>query len=473
MKLHWKILISLSLGLIVGLYYQGRSVSISVHSNQAGVSSEISKYQNVSAIYNDSEIIINNECDLTQSIQKRVVSAKTSGAIFQVIDKVGVIFVRLLKMLIVPLVFISVVLGITNVGSGKRLGRLGFKTLTYYLCTSLFAIVIGLTLANVIEPGSGIDTQTCFKSKELKTPDSLIDIVVRMIPTNPFEAMSVGTISVDRDSSKVSTSPDMLGIIFFSVLLGICINLVGGDIKKRLSQLFSDLYEVVTKLASLIISIAPYGVFGLIVSKVGTSGTDTFILVGKYMITIALGLSIHILIVLPVIFYMLTGINPRKHYTAMASAMTTAFSTSSSSATLPVTTKCVRENVGASKEVTGFVLPLGATVNMDGTALYECAGVLFIAQVLGIDLGLAEQTIVVITALLASIGAAGIPSAGLVMIFIVTEAVGIPAMDAGLIIGIMLAVDRPLDMLRTMVNVFSDSTGAAIIAHSEGERIYP
>ena len=212
--------------------------------------------------------------------------------------------------------------------------------------------------------------------------------------------------------------------------------------------------------------------FGLIVSKVATSGVGRFMLVGKYMLTITLGLSIHILVVLPIIFYLITRINPLKHYRAMASAMTTAFSTSSSSATLPVTTECVRNNVGASKEVTGFVLPLGATVNMDGTALYECAGVLFIAQVLGIDLDISAQIVVVVTALLASIGAAGIPSAGLVMIFIVTEAVGIPSESAGWIIGIMLAVDRPLDMFRTMVNVFSDSTGAAIIAHSEGEKIY-
>ena len=171
-------------------------------------------------------------------------------------------------------------------------------------------------------------------------------------------------------------------------------------------------------------------------------------------------------------FFILTKISPLKHFKAMASAMATAFSTSSSSATLPVTMKCVKENVKASKEVSGFVLPMGATINMDGTALYECAGVIFISQVLGVELTLSQQFIVVITALLASIGAAGIPSAGLVMIFIVTQAVGFNNDEVAMIIGAMLAVDRPLDMLRTMVNVTSDSIGTAIIAHSEGEKLY-
>ena len=191
------------------------------------------------------------------------------------------------------------------------------------------------------------------------------------------------------------------------------------------------------------------------------------------MLTIAGGLAIHIFIVLPLLFYLLTGIHPLKHYRAMASALATAFATSSSNATLPITMRCVEENVGVSNKVTSFVLPMGATINMDGTALYECAGVLFISQVLGIDLSIANQFTIIITALLASIGAAGIPSAGLVMIFIVTQAVGFQDADVAVIIGAMLAVDRPLDMMRTMVNIFSDSIGASVIAKSEGETLYP
>ena len=205
---------------------------------------------------------------------------------------------------------------------------------------------------------------------------------------------------------------------------------------------------------------------------VATTGFGMFSAVGIYMITIITGLTIHILVVLPLIFFLLTKINPMIHFKAMASAMATAFSTSSSSATLPITMKCVKENVKASDETTNFVLPMGATINMDGTALYECAGVIFISQCLGIELSITQQFVVIITALLASIGAAGIPSAGLVMIFIVTQAVGFNDQDVAIIIGTMLAVDRPLDMFRTMVNIFSDSVGAAIIGNSEGESLY-
>jgi proton glutamate symport protein len=278
-----------------------------------------------------------------------------------------------------------------------------------------------------------------------------------MIPENPISAAANG---------------DVLSIIFFTLLLGVSITMLPVNSKKTLTDFFNALFQAIMYLTQMIIKLSPIGVFGLIVKTVSTSDLNLFYSVGKYMLTIAFGLSIHLFIVLPLIFFILTRINPLKHFKAMASAMATAFSTSSSSATLPVTIKCVNENVKASKEVSGFVLPMGATINMDGTALYECAGVIFISQILGIELTLTQQFIVVITALLASIGAAGIPSAGLVMIFIVTQAVGFNNEDVAVIIGAMLAVDRPLDMLRTMVNVTSDSIGTAIIAHSEGEKLY-
>ncbi len=237
-------------------------------------------------------------------------------------------------------------------------------------------------------------------------------------------------------------------------------------------NIFGSLFEAIMKLTEMVIKIAPFGVLGLITKAVATSGFDLFAAVGKYMLTIAAGLSIHLFAVLPVLFFLFTRINPFLHFKAIATAMATAFSTSSSNATLPVTIRCMEENAGVSNKVSSFVLPMGATVNMDGTALYECAGALFISQVLGFDLSVSQQFIVVLTALLASIGAAGIPSAGLVMIFIVTQAVGFNDADVALIIGTMLAVDRPLDMLRTMVNITSDSIGTAIIAKSEGENLY-
>ena len=226
-------------------------------------------------------------------------------------------------------------------------------------------------------------------------------------------------------------------------------------------------------ITGIIIKLAPFGVFGLIIKSVFHSSSNFIPSIGLYMLTILLGLSIHLLIILPLIFKLFTGISPIRHYKAMSKAMLTAFSTSSSSATLPVTMDCVRNNVGVSKTTSSFVLPLGATINMDGTALYECAGVLFISQAIGIELGIFQQLTIVFTALLASIGAAGIPSAGLVMIFIVLNSVGLSDHpEVGIIVGTMLAVDRPLDMLRTTINVTSDSIGASIIGKSEGEDLY-
>ena len=392
-----------------------------------------------------------------------ILSSDILLGLYELFVSFGVIFIKLLKMIIIPLIFTSIIVGVTSIGVTKRLGKLGLKTILYYICTSLFAIIIGLLLTNLLKPGINYsDNETLLSSESynyenLNTPDSTMDIFIRMIPENPVSAAANG---------------DILSIIFFTLLLGISITMLPDGNKKTLTEFFNALFQAIMYLTQMIIKLSPIGVFGLIVKTVSISDLNLFYSVGKYMMTIALGLTIHLFIVLPLIFFIFTKINPLKHFKAMASAMATAFSTSSSSATLPVTMKCVKENVNASKEVSGFVLPMGATINMDGTALYECAGVIFISQVLGVELTLSQQFIVVITALLASIGAAGIPSAGLVMIFIVTQAVGFNNDDVALIIGAMLAVDRPLDMLRTMVNVTSDSIGTAIIAHSEGEKLY-
>jgi|TARA_B110000263_G_scaffold79788_1_gene69762 Na+/H+-dicarboxylate symporter len=384
----------------------------------------------------------------------------SDSAFYSISTTLGVIFIKLLKMITIPLIFTSILTGITSISDFNQLGRIGFKTISYYMLTSLFAIIIGLGLTNILKPGNSYahsEATKVYDYSNLNTPDSTLDIFVRMIPTNPIAAATEG---------------DMLSIIFFTILLGIAITKLPKAHKEPLTSFFESLFQAIMNLTQMIIKLSPIGVFGLIVKTVSTSNLDLFYSIGKYMITIAIGLSIHVFIVLPMLFFILTRINPLKHFKAMSSAMATAFSTSSSSSTLPVTIKCVNENVKASKEVSGFVLPMGATINMDGTALYECAGVIFISQILGIELTITQQLIVVITALLASIGAAGIPSAGLVMIFIVTQAVGFRNEDVALIIGAMLAVDRPLDMFRTMVNVTSDSIGTAIIAHSEGEKLY-
>ena len=425
-QLHWQIFISMILGLLVGYIFSIKSITIP---------------------FINTVIILPSLLNINSSLYSLFITF-------------GIIFIKLLKMITIPLIFTSILTGITSISSFNKLGRIGLKTISYYLLTSLFAIIIGLGLTNTLKPGNSYvhsEATKVYDYTNLNTPDSTLDIFVRMIPTNPISAAANG---------------DMLSIIFFTILLGIAITRLSTDHKKNLTTFFESLFQAVMKLTQMIIKLSPIGVFGLIVKTVSTSNIELFYSIGKYMVTIAIGLSIHIFIILPVLFFLITGINPLKHFKAMSSAMATAFSTSSSSSTLPVTIKCVNENVKASKEVSGFVLPMGATINMDGTALYECAGVIFISQILGVELTISQQIIVVITALLASIGAAGIPSAGLVMIFIVTQAVGFSNEDVALIIGAMLAVDRPLDMFRTMVNVTSDSIGTAIIAHSEGEELY-
>ncbi|MFC1550256.1 dicarboxylate/amino acid:cation symporter [Candidatus Neomarinimicrobiota bacterium] len=373
----------------------------------------------------------------------------------------GTIFMRLLRMVIIPLILFSITSGVISLG--KNIGRVGVKTFGYYLMTSLLAILIGMALANIIRPGDGIDlniAQETFDAATLTTPSSPFDIVIRMVPVNPVQAAAEG---------------DILGLIFWCIVFGSVIPRLPDKSSEFMQNLFDAGFKAMMILTRGIIKFLPIGVFGLISTAVATVGFELFKGVAVYMVTIAIGLSFHTFIVLPIIFYLFTKINPIVHFRAIASAMATAFSTSSSGATLPVTMDCIENNAGVSNRITSFVLPLGATINMDGTALYECAGVLFITQALGFDLNIAQQLIIVITAFLASVGAAAIPSAGLVMIFIVLDAIGLGGNPgAAMIVGTMLAVDRPLDMYRTMVNITRDSIGAVIIAKSEGERgLYP
>jgi len=368
----------------------------------------------------------------------------------------GDTFVKLLKMIIVPLVLTSIVSGVASVGGGAGLGRLFSKTLGYYVLSSFLAILVGLVLVNLIQPGVGANIAGAAQQTlpELESPASVGDLLLRMIPTNVFDA---------------AAGNDMLGVIFFCILLGIAIAMLPDSHRAPLLALFGGGFEAMMKVTGWIIALAPIGVFGLITKVVGTSGLDAFRALALYMITIATGLTIHMFVTLPLLLILLGRINPRIHFRNMLEPLTMAFSTSSSGATLPVTLRTVERKVGVSNRVSSFVLPMGATVNMDGTALYECAGAIFIAQVLGADLTITQQALVVLTALLASVGAAAVPSAGLVIIFLVLEAINLRGPEVNLIVGAMLAIDRPLDMYRTATNVFSDSCGAAIIARSEGE----
>jgi len=368
----------------------------------------------------------------------------------------GSLFVRLLKMIIIPLVVTSIITGVASVGGGRRLGRLFGKTLGYYVLSSALAVLVGLVVLNLLRPGVGAEIGGVGGGElpELETPGSISELLLDMVPLNVIDAAG---------------RTDMLGVIFFCILFGLALASLPDDPRERMLGFFDAAFQTMMALTSGIIRLAPIGVFGLIAPVAGTSGLEAFRALGLYMLAIFLGLAIHAGVTLPILLRTLGGIRPSVHFRNMVEPLTMAFSTASSAATLPVTLRAVEQRVGVSNRVSSFVLPMGATVNMDGTALYECAGVLFIAQVLGADLAASQQLVVVLTALLASIGAAAVPSAGLVIIFLVLESVNLRGPEVDVIVGAMLAVDRPLDMCRTAVNVFSDSCGAAIIARSEGE----
>ena len=275
-----------------------------------------------------------------------------------------------------------------------------------------------------------------------------------MVPENVFEA---------------AANADMLAIIFFSIVFGAAIGILPARSRTILTDLFDALFQTMMRLTTGIILFLPLGVFGLITSMVGTTGFAAFQALALYALAIMSGLTIHLFVALPLLLILLGRIRPQVHFANMREPLLIAFSTSSSGATLPVTMAAVEEKIGVSNRIGSFVLPMGATVNMDGTALFECVGAIFIAQALGFDLTIIQQVVVLVTAVLASIGAAAVPSAGLVVIFIVLEAINLRGPEVDLLVGSMLAIDRPLDMCRTAVNVFSDSCGAAIIARTEGE----
>jgi proton glutamate symport protein len=372
---------------------------------------------------------------------------------------IGTLFLNALKMIVVPLVVSAIINGIASIGAQGGFGRLGLKTLTYYVATSSIAIVIGLTMVNMIEPGVSqnpppvLEQNTELEAKiEGKSTSDVVEVFLRMIPTNIVEAAAEG---------------QMLGLIFFSLLFGFFLTQIKGRGQEVMLSFWQGMFDVMMLMTSLIMKFAPIGVFGLVAASVAKTGFEQFDNLALFFVTVAGALLIHFIVVMPLILRFVGGVkHPFLHYQAMAPALLTAFSTSSSSSTLPVTLNALEHRAGVSNRVSSFVLPLGATVNMDGTALYECVAAIFIAQLFGVHLDVSTQILIVVIALTTSIGVAGIPSASLVAISIILVAVGLPA-EA---IGLLLVVDRILDMMRTTVNVFSDSVGAVVIAKSEGEK---
>jgi Na+/H+-dicarboxylate symporter len=367
-------------------------------------------------------------------------------------QQLGGLFLRMLRMVAVPLIVTSLVTGVMGLGHAERLGKMFSRTLLYYMVTSLLAIATGLAMVNIIRPGLGSDMDTHGHEATIASSnlsEVLFNQVETMIPINPFGALATG---------------NFLSIICFSLLFAIFALLVGGKTAETIRDLSSAAFEVMMAMTMAIIKLAPLGVLFLMLSVTATQGVEVFKLLGWYMLAVVCALSFHAFVTLPLIIKFVARRDPLQFVKAMSPALLTAFSSASSNGTLPLTLASVEDRAGVSNRVSSFVLPLGATINMDGTALYEAVAVLFIAQLhYGHNLELSQQLIVAFTALLASVGAAGIPHAGLVMMVIILQAVKLPVEMQGIII----AVDRVLDMFRTSVNVWSDSTGCAVIARLE------
>ena len=377
------------------------------------------------------------------------------------IEPVGKAFIRLITMVVVPLVFASLAVGTASLGSIKRLGRIGVKTISYYILTTALAVTIGLLLANAIQPGSGLnetvkakllqDYQESSKdqlAKAMSNKPKVIDVLLQIIPTNPIRAMA--------DS-------DMLGLIFFSLALGIALTYLPSSRSQPVVNFLDGLNDAIIQLVHLIMKVAPYGVFALMAAVTGRFGYSILITLIKYALVVLIGLAIHLGGVYSLLVSTLGGMSPLRFFRGMREAQLVAFSTSSSNAALPVNMKCCQENLGVPKEITSFVLPLGATINMDGTALYQGVAAVFIAQVYGLPLTMMDQLMIVLTATLASIGAAGVPGAGIVTLTLVLQTIGIPLEGIALILG----VDRILDMCRTVVNMTGDATCSVFIARTE------
>ena len=386
-------------------------------------------------------------------------------ALYDVYDFFGSLFLNALKMLIVPLIASSIIVGVAGIGSSENLGRLGGKTLGFYLLTTLSAVVIGLLLTNIIRPGEidgeparqllALDFEAAEVSEQVKDRGAgdIAQVLLRAVPSNIIAAAADG---------------QLLGVIVFCLLFGYFMARLDHVYAEPLMRFWDGVFHVMMHMTGWVMRFAPIGVFALVARVVSKTGFDAAAPLLSFAGVVMLGLALHMFCTLPLLLRFIAKISPLRVMHAVSPALLTAFSTASSSATLPLTMEHVEKSVGVSSKISSFVLPLGATVNMNGTALYECAAVLFIAQAYGVELSIATQFLIVITALVTSIGVAGIPAASLVAIAIILGAVGLPV-EA---IAVLFVFDRVLDMSRTAVNVFGDSCCAVIVARLEGEELF-
>lgn len=393
------------------------------------------------------------------------------GIVVDWIKPFGTIFINLLKMIAVPLIVVSLIVGLADLKDISKLSKLGGRTVLFYLCSTVIAVTIGLGLANLIKPGRYINQESRESLIQNFSVDASqkIEMAASAKKNGPLQPLI--DIVPDNFFKALSDNGSMLQVILFVILLGIGLILVEEEKAKPVVDFFKGLNDVIMKIIDIIMLFSPYGVFALMASlMVEIPDFSTLGALGIYGLTVLLGLFIMAFVLYPILLLIFAKVNPIKFFKAIAPAQLLAFSTSSSAATLPVTMECVTEHIGVDEEVSSFVLPLGATVNMDGTSLYQAVAAIFIAQaMLPNPLDLNTQLMIVVTATLASIGSAAVPSAGMVMLVIVLGQAGIP--EAGL--ALIFAIDRPLDMCRTVVNVTSDSTVATIVAKSVGKLHHP
>ena len=377
-----------------------------------------------------------------------------------IIEPVGTLFIRLITMVVIPLVFASLVLGIASIGDVTRLARIGGKTLGYYIVTTALAVTIGLVLADAVRPGSRLDESVQqelvkeYQPSEGKLPERkpVKDMIVEMVPRNPIAAAAQG---------------DMLPVIVFAVLFGLALSMLEHDRTRSLIGFLDGLNGAMIVIVNWVMKLAPYGVFALIAVVVARFGAGVLQSLLLYVLVVVGALVVHLLAILGTSLALFARVNPLRFLKRSVDVASMAFATSSSSATLPVSMRCSTERHGISPEITSFVLPLGATINMNGTALYQGVAAAFIAEVYGMGLTLFEHLEIVLTATLAAVGAAGVPGGGIITLILVLQTIGIPVEGIALILG----VDRILDMCRTAVNVMGDLTAAAFVARTEGEQI--
>jgi len=385
------------------------------------------------------------------------------------VEPVGTIFIRLITMIVIPLVVASLLIGTASLGDIRKLGRIGGKTIAFYLSTTAVAVTIGLVLSQLVRPGSRIDAGTrdslaasfaeeaAGRVELAASKPNLVDVLVNMVPSNPVSAAADG---------------DMLPLIVVTIIFGAAISVIHPDRRESVLGFFHGVNDAVLVVIDWVMRLAPYAVFALIASVVAQFGLDLLRSLLLYAVTVVGGLLLHALGTYGLVLRFLVKLNPATFFKRIAEVPLVAFSTSSSNATLPLTMETAEENLGISNEVSSFVLPLGATINMDGTALYQAVAVMFIAQIYAVPLDVGAQLTIVLTATLASIGTAGVPSAGIIMLIMVLQSVGMQAQTAAGI-ALILGVDRILDMLRTAVNVTGDLTAASFVARSEGESLEP